>query len=313
MSKRRTLSEPTGVPLSLSLDLIDEDPDQPRTPDNPGFSPESIAELGETIKARGVKSPISVRANPTAPGRFLINHGARRFRASKWAGKTTIPAFVDPDYTNDDQLIENLQRDALTAREIAEFIAKKLRSGMRRSAVAAAIGKSRSYVTKHLALLDMPGPLAAAFDNGDLGDVNLIYQLDVLYKQAPDDVSDWLQFHRADLTRDSLRTLREQIDARKAPTESGEDATDADADSREDSGPEADSGLETDFGQETAEGQPTRRRPVIWVALRSDDRQEGELLIRKRPSAAGRVWVKTDAGEVDAAVSDVSILELRLG
>ncbi|RPZ95426.1 chromosome partitioning protein ParB, partial [Pseudomonas aeruginosa] len=83
---------PGGGPQELPLDLIDEDPHQPRTADNPGFSPESIAEIGETIKARGVKSPISVRENPDAPGRYLINHGARRYRGSKWAEKTTIPA-----------------------------------------------------------------------------------------------------------------------------------------------------------------------------------------------------------------------------
>ena len=111
-------------PQELPLDLIDEDPHQPRTADNPGFSPESIAEIGETIKARGVKSPISVRENPDAPGRYLINHGARRYRGSKWAHKTTIPAFIDNDYNEADQVIENLQRNELTAREIADFIGR---------------------------------------------------------------------------------------------------------------------------------------------------------------------------------------------
>ncbi|MBU0801491.1 MAG: ParB N-terminal domain-containing protein, partial [Alphaproteobacteria bacterium] len=44
-------------PIQLPLSVIDEDPNQPRTADNPGFTPESIAEIGATIKARGVKSP----------------------------------------------------------------------------------------------------------------------------------------------------------------------------------------------------------------------------------------------------------------
>src|SRR5512133_1526692 len=87
-----------GGPLALALSQIEEDPHQPRTADNPGFSAQSIAELAATIASRGVKSPISVRDHPTKPGRYLINHGARRFRASKVAGKTTIPAFVDNDY-----------------------------------------------------------------------------------------------------------------------------------------------------------------------------------------------------------------------
>src|SRR5574338_1261935 len=56
-------------PLELPLDLIDEDPQQPRTADNPGFSPDSIAEIGQTIKSRGVKCPISGRQNPQVKGR----------------------------------------------------------------------------------------------------------------------------------------------------------------------------------------------------------------------------------------------------
>ena len=324
MSKRHAAPEPTGVPLSLPLDLIDEDPDQPRTADNPGFSPESIAGLGATIKARGVKSPISVRENPKAPGRFLINHGARRFRASKWAGKTTIPAFVDMDYSNDDQAIENLQRDALTPREIAEFISKKVRSGMKRVAIAAAIGKSGSYVTKHLALLNLPEPIAAAFNAGDLNDINLIYDLSTVYRHAPEDVTNWLQYHNANLNYVSFRALRKEIETRNAqPKGDEEEPTDVAADSSNDASPGINyaqraalipgihAGSATLLAREPhrpQEALPEKRprsAPVIRVALRSDPRQEGELLLVKEPSAAGRVWLKTHAGEVDAVGTDV--------
>ncbi|EGU7560063.1 chromosome partitioning protein ParB, partial [Salmonella enterica] len=50
-----------GKPLMLDVDAIDPDPEQPRKQDNPGFSEESIKELADTIKARGVKMPVSVR------------------------------------------------------------------------------------------------------------------------------------------------------------------------------------------------------------------------------------------------------------
>src|SRR5574344_889709 len=96
----------------IDISLIDEDLCQPRAASNPGFSEESLNELAETIKVRGVKSPISVREDKN--GRFIINHGARRFRASKLAGKIFIPAFIDNDYTKLDQVIENLQRNNLT-------------------------------------------------------------------------------------------------------------------------------------------------------------------------------------------------------
>jgi hypothetical protein len=113
-------------PLTLALSLIDEDPMQPRTKENPGFSGPSLSELAASIALRGVKTPISVRDNPGMPGRFIVNHGARRVRASRLAENGTIPAFVDNDYNEADQVVENLHRNALTAREIADFIGREL-------------------------------------------------------------------------------------------------------------------------------------------------------------------------------------------
>ena len=60
---------------------------------------------------------------------LYINHGERRWRASKVAGKKQIPAFIDNDYSDDDQVIENIQRNDLTAREIAVHIGRKLAEG----------------------------------------------------------------------------------------------------------------------------------------------------------------------------------------
>ncbi len=122
-----------GGPLDLDMGLIDEDPHQPRTEDNPGFSDESLDELAASIRLRGVKTPISVRDNPDAPGRYLINHGARRFRGSKRADKATIPGFIDNDYNEADQVVENLQRNELTAREIATTSAASWRRESRRA------------------------------------------------------------------------------------------------------------------------------------------------------------------------------------
>ena len=120
------------VLLDLELSLIDEDPNQPRREDNPGFSEEKINELVRSITKRGVKTPISVHHHPEKPGRFVINHGARRFRASKLAGRKTIPALVDNDYTSADQLTENLLREGNTPLEIAAAIGEFLKQGMKK-------------------------------------------------------------------------------------------------------------------------------------------------------------------------------------
>jgi ParB family chromosome partitioning protein len=153
-------------PSEVALDLIDQDPQQPRSESNPGLSASSLAELAASIRLRQVRTPISLRDNPMCPGRFIINHGARRFRASRLAGKTTIPAFIDNGYNEVDQVVENLQRNELTAREIADYIGRELAKGMKKGQIATAISKSPSFVTQHAALLELPEPIAAAFAAG---------------------------------------------------------------------------------------------------------------------------------------------------
>ena len=204
----------SGGPIELDLDLIDEDPNQPRTEDNPGFTEESLEEMAVTIRDRGVKTPISVRENPDAPGRFIINHGARRTRASKrpTAGKKTIPAFIDDDYNEVDQVIENIQRNDLTAREIANFIGRELAKKRKKGDIAKSIGKSASFVSQHVTLLDLPDPIAEAFNEGRCKDVTVINELVTAHKQSPEEVTEWLEDQEQEITRGSVKLLREFLD-----------------------------------------------------------------------------------------------------
>ena len=158
----------SGETFKLAISLIDEDPNQPRTSSNPGFSDESINELADTIRERGVKSPISVRE--AGNGRYIINHGARRYRASIKAGKATIPAFIDNDYTKLDQVIENIQRNNLTANEIAEFIREELKRGKSKKEISAELGKSSAWISQYCCIIDLPSELDTFWQAGVLGD-----------------------------------------------------------------------------------------------------------------------------------------------
>jgi len=157
----QNVAKQTG-PLLLHIDQVVEDPDQPRSSNNPGFSRDSLNELAETVKLRGIKTPISVREIPGADN-FMINHGARRYRAARIAGLTTIPAFIDNDYLITDQVIENIQRNDLTPREIANFIGRELAKGKKKGEIAKDIGKSPAFVKQHATLLDLPEPIAIIF------------------------------------------------------------------------------------------------------------------------------------------------------
>ncbi len=184
---KKGLVAPIGA-TEIDITLISEDIHQPRKE----FNQETLRELTETIKLRGVKSPISVRPNPDKPGTYIINHGARRYRASINAGLTKIPAFIDTDYSEADQVIENLQRDDLTSREIADFIGRQLAGGKTKSEIARLIGKTNPYITMHAALLDLPDPLADVYRTGRCTDVTALYDLTRLYKANKEEVITWL-------------------------------------------------------------------------------------------------------------------------
>ena len=276
----------------MALDLIDEDSHQVRK----SFDISSLRELASTIATRGVKTPISIRPHPGHKGRYVINHGARRYRASLIAGKTEIPVYIDPDYTRDDQAIENLQRDSLLPREIAEFIDRRLKEGAKKQEVAKSIGKSNGFVTKHLALLDLPAPIATAFRNGVLNDVELIYQLSVLHARAPDDVSDWIAYNNANLSRDSLKKLHQEIERR------GGSAPEPVRVPAGESGPVPDRSANQD-------GQ--LRQPRLIVESGSGT---GELLFRRRPTDAAHAWVRMiDGSEFEVMVHTLRLIALEDG
>ncbi len=200
--------------LELDLSLLDEDPSQPRTE----FDPFTLQELANTIRLRGVKTPISVHPNPEKEGRFIINHGARRFRASMLAMKKTIPAFIDTDYSKVDQVIENLQREALTAREIANFVGYQYSKGIKHSEIAKMIGKSTAFISNHYALLNLPSTIASLFNEGKIRDVVLITNLVSAYKESPEIVIDWIKNPEQEITRSSVKLLRQFIKTEEKQT-----------------------------------------------------------------------------------------------
>ena len=183
----------------IDLSLIKEDPNQPRTI----FDPESLKELSDTIKQRGVKSPISVREN--GDGSYTINHGARRYRASLMAGLTHIPAIIDNDYTSIDQVIENIQRDNLEPMDIARFIDKEIQTGKKRGEIAQELGKSNSWVSMYAKLAQAPEIIKEKIDQGSFGkDITAISEVIKLYEKEPQKTIDFLN-ENEDITRSKVK------------------------------------------------------------------------------------------------------------
>ena len=149
----------------ISLDNIKVKKDQPRK----DFEKDSINELSKSITVHGVIQPILVRKKDDM---YEIIAGERRFRASKLASLKEIPAIV-LDAKDEDvaklALIENIQREDLNPIEEA-FAYKNLMEefDLKQDELAETIGKSRSYITNSIRLLNLDQKIIDYLFNGDL-------------------------------------------------------------------------------------------------------------------------------------------------
>lgn len=139
----------------IRLSLIEPKPNQPRQ----NFDAEALAVLADSIAENGVLQPILVRPSAQA-GFYQIIAGERRWRASKMAGLTDIPAVViEADELKAAQfaLIENIQREDLDAWEEAVAYERLIREyELSQEELSTRLGKSRSAIANTLRLLDLP-------------------------------------------------------------------------------------------------------------------------------------------------------------
>jgi len=137
----------------IEIEKIIPNPYQPRRE----FSEEALDELADSIRKHGLIQPVIVIKEGE---KYILVAGERRLRATKKLGKTTIKAIVVP-YSKEDlreyALIENIQREDLNPLEIALSLDNLIKEhGYTHEELAKSIGKSRSYVTNLLRILNMP-------------------------------------------------------------------------------------------------------------------------------------------------------------
>lgn len=137
----------------LKLEDIVPDKDQPRRK----FDEAQLASLADSIKENGVVEPIVVVKEGK---KYQIVAGERRWRASKLAGKETIPAIVrtlDAQKRLEMSLIENVQREDLNPIEIATVYAKfREQFNLSNAEIAKRVGKSESAIINTTRLLNLP-------------------------------------------------------------------------------------------------------------------------------------------------------------
>lgn len=276
-----------GQPLLLPVADIDEDPDQPRRE----FDANALQELAETIRERGVRQPISVRPNLQQAGRWVLNFGARRLRASKLAGLEIIPAFIDTTADSYDQVIENEQREGLKPLELALFVQKRLALGDKQADIAKNLGKSRQWVTLATALIEAPDWLLQAYREGRCRGMNELYELRRLHGEHAGAVEAWAAGEQA-ITRDRISQLRAGL------ASDGGSATHDEAERvesrQQDSPPCTDGGApRTGNIESTTPARAQHSDKRIHVEF---DGQDYQLVVSVAPDQPGHVYVRPLVG-----------------
>ena len=150
----------------IDLTEIRPNPYQPRR----HFDEDALNELAASIKVSGVLQPIILRKSSVKG--YEIIAGERRFRASRLAGKDSIPAIVrelNEEVMMQVAILENLQREDLTSLEEAEAYNMMMdKLSMTQEMVAERLGKSRSYIANHLRLLSLPEEVKKLVQEGKL-------------------------------------------------------------------------------------------------------------------------------------------------
>ncbi|HEV3306874.1 MAG TPA: ParB/RepB/Spo0J family partition protein [Candidatus Sulfotelmatobacter sp.] len=175
-SSAQEFSQATGVHANalqhdivahLDMELIDKNPYQTRYV----FDEEPLQELADSIRESGVVQPVVVRSGEQ-DGRYILVLGERRLRASKMAGKSTIPALVrrlSPQQAAEMTVLENVQREDLNPIEQAEaFRVLSKEFQLTQAQIAERVGVSRETVANYMRLLRLPQQVMGYLVSGRL-------------------------------------------------------------------------------------------------------------------------------------------------
>ena len=202
--------QPIGEPLLVPLSALCEDPDNPRTE----FPSAELQELAEDIRQHGILQPIVVQP-VDADGCYRIHFGAKRYRAAGLAGLEKVPVTVRPTAADPyAQVAENQKRNGLTPLNLARFIRGRVALGDSNATIAKRLGMDLTTVAHHLALLDLPAPLAAALKSGRCAAPRTLYELAKVHADRPKAVVELLEGGMP-ITREAVAALRKPVRASK--------------------------------------------------------------------------------------------------
>ncbi len=161
-------TESSSQEKKISIVNLKPSPSQPRRL----FDKNSINELAESIKSKGLVQPILVRPSPSETGTYEIIAGERRWRAAQIAQLHEVPAVVrqlDDVEALEIAIIENVQRSDLSPIEEAAGYKRLIENhGHTQEALSEIVGKSRSHIANIIRLLGLPQSIQDMISEGKI-------------------------------------------------------------------------------------------------------------------------------------------------
>jgi len=283
----------------VPIGRITPNPEQPRLV----MDEATLAELAASIREHGVLQPILVR--PLEHDEFQLIAGERRWRASRAAGLTTIPALVeeiDDDTALEISIIENLQREDLSPLDEASMYDRMVREhGYSVRKLAQKLGKDKGYLENRLRLADAPPEIRELVS---LRKDTLSHAYELLKVEDPRKRKRLAsQVARGELT---LIKLRDRIEGRR--TRRAASATDAPGDGPTDGESVATEAEAAWTGRRRAEAAPLRDDSLVVAKQQLADAVEAIVDVLRAPDVVATI------GSVDRAnlAKYLTIAKLRL-
>jgi ParB family chromosome partitioning protein len=165
----------------IPITAIIPDPNQPRKT----FNPQTIRELAESIRTKGIIEPLTVRQHE-GENKYLIVTGERRFRAAQQAELTHLPCIIRN--LNDQealilQIIENVQREDLKPVDEAKSYKRLMDMGWTQTSISEQTGKSQPYISRITQILNLPTNI---LDEAEKTDIQKEYLLQLTKTKNPE-------------------------------------------------------------------------------------------------------------------------------
>ena len=283
------------------------------------FDDESINQLVDSMlvindvtnEPRGILQPLSVKKDPENDGFFIINGGHRRLMAAKKAGLTEIPYFISDNTNHFDNVVDNLIREGLKTKDLANFVREALQEGLKTGDIANRLGKPASFVSDYSVYFEMIDGIKNLHTSGLCENMQTLAKLHRASKKYPDEIANYVEsdihftpnnvslFIRS-LKEENKKELEKDLDVK-----ANNEPKDTDPVKEQE---QAEQGADQILANDKSD---SIKKPLILVVF---DEREAIVLVKQRvPYGMVAIKYQDDGQELIVSVNDIALTAIIEG